>query len=310
MNRALAVLCLLTGVAHADSTAKLVERARLEIQPAGGRAIKQLTIDNPLGDVRVEGHDGATIQIESRKQGPDEEALDRLRISLVPNPDGTVRITTTADGGKEYKPLARGAVRIDLIIRAPRNARVEAAASSGALEVVNMDAGGDLDTASGKIDVRNVQGELSTHSVSGRTKLTQVFGSVDAQTLSSDLDLDTISGERLLATATKGKIAGRRIRSRHVELTTTDGKISFEGEAALRGRMILASMKGDIDVRLRRNGALVVRARGVKVDLGTAVKALTDGWVESQLGSLQRGEAPSIVELRSHRGIVRFAIAQ
>jgi hypothetical protein len=310
VKRVIAILCALCGVASADQLGNLVERARLEIQPAGGKPIKQITIDNPLGDVRVEGHDSVTIQIESRKQGPDEEALDRLRISLIPNPDGTVRIATTADGGKEVKPLSRGKVRIDLIVRAPRGARVEAASSSGTLEVVNMDAGGDLDTSSGKIAVQNVQGELSTHSVSGATKLSQVFGSVDAQTLSSDLDLDTISGERLFASVHKGKIAGRRVRSRHVELTTNEGKITFEGEVALRGKLIISSMKGDVDVRLRRNGAMIVRARGVKIETGTAVKALRDGWVEAQLGSLQRGESPSLVELRTHFGMVRFAIAQ
>ncbi|HEX2686947.1 MAG TPA: hypothetical protein VHN14_10035, partial [Kofleriaceae bacterium] len=130
------------------------ERSRLSIEPAG-HAITRLSIENPLGDVRVEGYDGSALQIETHKFAPDDDALDRLHISLVPNPDGTVTIRTTADGGKEVKPVARGAVRIDLVIRAPRDARVEAAVSSGTLEVVNMDAGGDLDTGSGAIWVRN-----------------------------------------------------------------------------------------------------------------------------------------------------------
>src|SRR5262245_49006913 len=167
------------------------ERSRLSIEPSG-HAIKRLQIENPLGDVKVEGYDGTAIQIETHKQAPDEDTLDRLHISLVPNPDGTVAIKTTADGGKEFRPVPRGAVRIDLVIRAPRDARVEAAVSSGALEVTNMDAGSDLDTGSGPIWVRNVQGEVLTHSISGRTRLAQGFGSVDAQTLSSDLGPDTI----------------------------------------------------------------------------------------------------------------------
>ena len=118
-----------------------------------------------------------------------------------------------------------------------------------------MDNGGDLDTASGRIDVRNVSGELSTHSMSGPTQLTQVFGSVDAQTLSSQIELDSIGGERLVASANDGKIAGRRVRSRHVELTTVNGMIVLEGETPLRGRLIVASMRGDINVRMRRSVA-------------------------------------------------------
>ncbi|MBA3821661.1 MAG: hypothetical protein H0X17_22445, partial [Deltaproteobacteria bacterium] len=289
--------------------ATIVERARLEIQPAG-RAIKQITIDNPLGDVRVEGYDGTSILIETRKSGPTDEALDRLRISLVPNPDGTVRIKTTADGGREVQPLPRAAVRIDLIVRAPRDARVEATSSSGTLEVLNMDAGGDLDTSSGRILVKNVAGELSTHSVSGATSLSQVFGSVDAQTLSSNLDLDSIGGERLVASVNRGTIAGRRVRSRIVELTTVDGNIVLEAESSLRGRLVVSSLKGNIDIRLRRNGVLVVRGRGTKVNLGATMQTRSDGWVETQLGQLVAGATPALVEMRSRHGMVQFAIIE
>jgi hypothetical protein len=289
--------------------ASVNERSRLSIEPSG-HAIKRLSIENPLGDVKVEGYDGTAIQIETHKQAPDEDALDRLHISLVPNPDGTVAIKTTADGGKEVKPVARGAVRIDLVIRAPRDARVEAAVSSGALEVTNMDAGSDLDTGSGPIWVRNVQGEVLTHSISGTTRLAQVFGSVDAQTLSSDLDLDTIGGERLVASVHHGRIDGRRVRARNIELTTTEGKIVLEAEAALRGRIVVSSFKGDVDVQLREHGGILLRARGTKVDLGAPTRAQPNGWVEASLGRRSSGIETALVELRAPRGTVTFAIIE
>jgi hypothetical protein len=301
----LAALAALAAPAAADPP--LIERARLELQPSG-RPFKKIEIDNPLGDVRVEGHDKATIEIETRKQGPTEEALDRLHISLTPNPDGTVRLTTTADGGREVRTLARGQVKLDLIVRAPRDARIEAASSSGTLEVHNMDNGGDLDTASGRIQVRNVSGELSTHSMSGPTELTQVFGSVDAQTLSSQIDLDSIGGEKLIASASDGKIAGRRVRSRHVELTTVDGTIILEGEIPLRGRLIVASTRGDINIRMRRTGAIIIRARATRVDLGAAqARTQPDGWIEAQFGQ-HTGVAASLIEMRSRVGSVSFGI--
>jgi len=286
------------------------ERARLSIEPAG-HPFTKLSIDNPLGDVKIEGYDGTAVQIESHKFAPDDESLDRLHISLVPNPDGTVTIKTTADGGKEVRPVMRKAVRIDLTIRAPRDAHVEASASNGALEVTNMDAGGDLDTASGPISVRNVQGELLTHSVSGMTRLVQVFGSVDAQTLASDLDLDTIGGERLIASVHRGRIDGRRVRARDVELTTTEGRIVLEAEAALRGHLVVSSFKGDVDVQLHRHGAVMVRAQGTKVDLGAPMRAQPNGWVESTFGQLGRiGTDAALVEIRSPQGSVRFAIIE
>jgi Putative adhesin len=290
------------------------ERARLSIEPAGP-AIKRLSIENPLGDVRVEGYDGTALQIDTHKFAPDEDSLDRLHISLVPNPDGTVTIKTTADSAKEARPVARSAVRVDLVIRAPRDARVEAAVSSGKLEVINMDAGGDLDTGSGPISVRNVQGELWTHSVSGMTRLTQVFGSVDAQSLTSDVDLDTIGGARLVASVHRGRIDGRRVRARDIELTTTDGSIVLEAEAALRGHLVVSSFRGDIDVQLRRHGGVVVRARGSKVDLGVPVRARPNGWFEAAIAATgpaalvgaALAEA-ALVELRAAHGNVKFSV--
>ena len=110
--------------------------------------------------------------VETWKDAPDEDTTHRPHVSPAPNLDGTVHISTTADGGREVKPAPRSAVHIDILIRAPRNTRIDAAVTSGKL-VINLDAGGELDTSSGPITVSNVAGELFTHSVSGKTSIVQ-----------------------------------------------------------------------------------------------------------------------------------------
>jgi putative adhesin len=309
----LLALLLATAPAFAQPKAppkpqEVDERTQFELQPAQ-HAFTKLAIDNPLGDVRIEGWDGTGMLIETHKHAPDRETVDRLGVTLVPSSDGTVRIATTAEGGREVRPVPRSQVRVDLIIRAPRSARVDAAVSSGKLEVRNMDGGAELDSSSGSINASNVQGELVTHSVSGPMTLAQVFGSVDAATVSSDVDLDSISGEKLVASASKGRIAGRRVRSRDVELTTTDGRIMLEAEAALRGHLVVSSLHGDVDVRIRRHGTLAVRARGVKVDLGAQQQVEHhDGWTQATLGT--HGDPAAMVELQSRYGMVQFAIIE
>ena len=131
---------------------------------------------------------------------------------------------------------------------------------------------------------------------------------VEAQTLASDVSLDTIGGERLVASANRGTIAGRRVRARVIELTTTEGTISLEGETSLRGRVVVATLKGDVDVRLRRQGAVTVRARGHKVNVGAGAITHPDGWVEVRYGQLAANARPALVELRSRYGMVQFAI--
>ena len=286
------------------------ERSRLEIAPSG-HAFTHLVVDNPLGNVAVEGYDGTSIQIETHKHAPDDDTLDRLRVSLIPSGDGTVRITSTADGGREVKSVARGAVRVDRVIRAPHNAHVEAGASAGKLDIANLDAGGDLDPASGPFSVCNVSGEVFTHSLTGVTRLQQVFGSVDAQAISADVDLDTIAGERLVATVDRGSIAGRRVRSHDIQLTTTDGRIQLEAELALHGQLSAASLNG----RRRRAPAPPRRGRRARARRegrprrGRRCRACspTAGARSRSARSTRRS---AMVELRSQRGNVQFVIVE
>lgn len=300
---------VLGAAANADPRPAVEERSRLEVQPSDA-SFRQVTLDNPLGDVRVEGYDGTAIVVETYKRAPDGGTIDRLRVSLIPSADGRLRIATGVVDGRDFRPVTRSQVRVDLVIRAPRNARIEASTAGGRLQVENMDAGGELDSSSGAIAITNVSGQLITHSVSGPTSLTQVFGSVDAATLWSDLVLDTIGGPKLVASATMGKIDGRRVRSQEIELTTTGGAIVVEAETSVRGHLVVSTLQGNIDVRVRRRGPVLVRARAAKVNLGPRVSEVQRqaGWSTAIVGS--RSDPAAVVELQSRYGVVQFAIVE
>ena len=81
--RSLCLACVVptfAALAHAEPTALIVQDGQLKLEPKG-RAYKKLTIDNPLGNIIIEGHDSTAIQIETRKMAPDEDSLARLRAS-------------------------------------------------------------------------------------------------------------------------------------------------------------------------------------------------------------------------------------
>ena len=286
------------------------EHAVVEIKPKPDHPFKQLAIENPLGDLRVEGYDGDSITVETWKYAPDEDTVGRLHVSLVPSPDGTVRLVTSVDGGREVKPAPRSAMHVDVLMRVPRTARVEAAVTAGKLSMANVDSGGDLDSSSGEIIVSNVAGELFTHTVSGHTSIVQAFGSVDAATVDSDVSLDTIGGEKLVASANEGRIDGRRVSSREIELTTTSGRIALEAELALHGHMLISSLHGDVDVRLRAHGPIMARARGVKVDFRNMPTTRQNDWVTAAIGRATGSDPMAMVELQSRFANVQFAIVQ
>jgi len=280
--------------------AGVYEDDRVDIAPAK-KPIAAVAIDNPYGDLRIEGHDGPGLVILSSKRAPNDETLDRLRVSLIPDPDGSVRIVTAID--PEGPPVARADVHIDLVIRAPHGARVDGRVRDGRLELVNMDAGAELDTARGTIRVENVSGPVFARSLAGDQRFAEVFGTVDAQAVAADLTLDTVRGDRLIASTHDGRIDGRRLRSRRVELRTTRGDITYDGEVQAGSAITVASVRGSVDVRLRAPGAIRVRtfAPTVAVRGGHAL----GGGVFAFGG----GPRPAEVQLRSRFGTVSFAVS-
>ena len=117
----------------ADGDGAVVERSELSVAPSK-KPIHAVSIDNPLGDVRIEGHDGTSVAITTIKHAPDAATLSRLRVTLVPDPDGTVRLTAALGDGRERPLAALGTIRIDLVVRVPRDARVEGRVGRGRLE--------------------------------------------------------------------------------------------------------------------------------------------------------------------------------
>jgi len=306
------------GSARADAPVSLpdgvFERAQVDVGPSR-KAIATVTVDNPLGDVRVEGHDGKNVQILAIKRAPDDDTLDRLRVSLVPDPDGAVRIVTAVDGGREAKPVPRSAVRIDLVIRAPRDAKVDARVRGGKLELVNMDAGGELDAGDGPIAVENVSGAVFARSLAGPQHFKTVFGTIDALAITADLDLDTVRGDALVASVHAGHIEGRRVSSKKVELRTTRGDITLDATPVAGGEMVIASLRGDVSVTLHGGIPVRVRASGARVTLppgGSSIAATAARPSEIDYGGVGAadGVAPTELELRSRFGAVRFAVVK
>ena len=89
----------------------------------------------------------------------------------------------------------------------------------------------------------------------------------------------------------------------------------LEAEAALRGHLVVSSFSGDVDVQLRRHGAVTVRAHGTKIDLGALAHnqaTQPDGWVEVAIGAVDSAALmeTALVEIRSLQGNVKFSIIE
>ncbi|MEZ4402106.1 MAG: hypothetical protein R3B06_18915 [Kofleriaceae bacterium] len=289
-----------------DGDGAVVERAELVIGP-GRHAIGGIAIDNVLGDVRVEGYDGDSVQVVAVKHAPDAAALARLRVTVVPDPSGEVRLSTSLAerGGKAAVALAT--VRIDLTVRVPRAATVTGRVATGRLEVRDLDAGADLDSSTGPIVVRNVAGSVFARSLDGSQRFEEVFGTLDSHAIDGDLSFDSVRGATLTAQAYAGDVSGRRVGSRQVRVSSIDGQIDLDAEAVAGGAVTVTSLRGAVAVRLHAPGGAAVRTRAGGRLVMPDGAGPSGRWVESQFGTVRSRAA---VRVESRFGDVSFSLVQ
>ena len=288
--------------------ASVVQRDAVEVSPARGVHIQLVDIDNRLGDVRIEGHDRDSISIIAVKRAPDAETMERLKVSLVPDPNGPVAIRTVLKAGQESRPIPAGSVRIDLVVLAPRQARIRAQVWKGRVAVKGVDNGAELVTDVGDIDVTQVSGSVSTQSGQGKHTFAQVYGAVDAQALEGDMELDLVRGARLAALVQSGNVIGRRLRVRDLSVHITRGSVRLEGEAVAGGHYSVASYWGNVEVKFSNRTAMRVRARSRTGEVALPARFRRhrgDGGLVT--GYAGGGRLPAEIDLRTRVGMITLA---
>ncbi len=292
-----------------SDTRGLYERSVVEVAPAANVALGLVHIDNRLGDVRIVGHDGPGVIIEAMKRAPNADTLDRLKVRLVPDPNGAINISTYLAMGAEARPIRAGSVRIDLVVRAPRTSRAVARVWNGRISLAGMEAGAELGSNVGDIEVRNASGTIITKSGRGAQRFNEVVGTVDAQGLAGNMDFQLIRGKRLDASVYKGNIVARNIRSRNVNLRTTRGDVRLRAQPVFGGLYYAASYYGNVEVTFARATAVKVWAKATRGKATIAgMRSRTRRSDRAVVGSHGSQRAPSMVRIQSGFGDIRFRL--
>lgn len=303
--QALGFLVALAGSARAD---EVFERDAVNVSAPPGVDISRVSVDNRLGDVTVRGHDHEGIVVHAFKRAPDDETLERLVVSLVPEPGGPVSIRTSLLAGLESRPIPAGAVEVDLVVLVPRSARVRAEVWNGSIEVEGVDNGAELAANEGEIDVKQVSGEVSTHIAHGPQELAEIFGAVDARGVESDLDLEEVIGSRLAASVYRGRVSARHVRVRELSVRTIHGSVRLEGTLLAGGHYRVSAYRGNLELRVRSEFGLRVMARSksgqVRLPKVLAARRAATGAFFGAYGS---GRSPAELQLTTGMGHITLA---
>src|SRR5207247_1142545 len=105
---------------------------------------ESIAIDQPLGQLALNGWDKPEVRIVAKKHAKDGAALDQLRVN-VEMEDGKIRIRTGVRVGDTFRSLPSShSAGIDLTVDAPRNAALRATTWAGDIDVSGFRAGAAL----------------------------------------------------------------------------------------------------------------------------------------------------------------------
>lgn len=147
----------------------------------------RIEIDNPNGNVEIEGWDKHSVDISGVKFASRERRLDDVRVDIRHTPD-SISIRTTQpsffySGGARY------------MIRLPRDAVIERIGSTnGNILLRNVGGPGSSETAhlrsvNGSIEAEHIRGAIEAETTNGRIELRDFVGACDAHTVNGSVDL-------------------------------------------------------------------------------------------------------------------------
>ena len=305
------VLALHAGARADDQGNFLVERDNVEIAPADAVKLLAIEVDNRIGDVTIEGRDGPGVSLAVIKRAPDAATLERLKVKLVPDPSGVIRVTAAVVlTGEEAQPLPTPLARVDIKLTVPRGVHLDVRAWNGKVSVTGVRGGLSLAANRADFEVTGVEGAVSTANTRGRQQIVDVKGEVSARNTFGDVVLDRVSGDSLEARVSEGGVVATHIRSRQVLITTTFGDILFRGELVAGGSYQISSHKGNVEVLV--GGAsfrLDAYSRDGTVDPQVELSDVARPEPGRLLGSFGGpGGRPAGLELRSILGDVRLGL--
>jgi len=227
------------------------------------RAGGTVKIKNVSGDIKVTGYDGDSVTVTGTKKGKNPEQVEIVDRSS----EGAVDI------GVEYPKCEWGCnASVDFEVRVPRSTNF------------SFD---KLSTASGDIDITDVQGNLSAGTASGDVTIKNASGSIKASSASGDVHVNNAMGEVNASTA-----------SGNVEVSIT----RLEGT----GNMRFSSASGDVRVSLPSNLDADVSLSTVSGDVKTdfPIEIQKDKWGAGSRANGKLGNGGRMVKLSSASGNV------
>jgi DUF4097 and DUF4098 domain-containing protein YvlB len=272
--RCAAVALLLASLAYAADNRK---EFKFSLTPNGNVAIS-----NANGPVSVKSGSGRQVLIVATTHSD--------KVAVEANQFGN-----RVDARTHIPDKSAGAdTRVEYEVTVPNDVDVTIHGGEGELRVEKMRSDVEIESESGKVDVREVSG-----------------GHVHVRTMSAPVSLSAVNNAHVEITTVSGDVTLKSVSGPFLNVNAGKGNILYDGDFAGAGEYTLLNNSGNIDVTVPPNASISLRAHSIRGSVEndfplTAIPGMStspNSQARSLMGTSNSGA--SSVDLRSFSGKIR-----
>lgn len=162
----------------------------------------------------------------------------------------------------------KGDQEFDIRIRAPHGSDADANVATARFTAVGRLGSVEVNSASGDVQVDDVEGALKVRSASGDVQVGAVSGRADVNTASGDVQVDSAVGGGTFRSASGDVLIGKA--AHEVKLNTASGDMQIGSIA--EGSVDVKSASGDVRIGIQPGSRLFVDARSLSGDTVSEVE--------------------------------------
>jgi hypothetical protein len=308
--------------------------ARAEFQEVASFAADSLTLENLIGEIRVEGG-GAEFRVQVDVRGGDA-SRESIRIEKKDGAAATLSVRFPLESERRYvyprlgrgskstfepgsglkKIFGAGRIKVsgsgsgmevwaDVTVTVPTNGSLRVRHGVGDVTVADVDGKIDVRVQSGAVSADGVRGELSVDTGSGRVEVADAEGPVNVDTGSGRVVLSGARGPEIEIDTGSGGVEAESVSCDLLSIDTGSGSVRA---AAIRARKVsIDTGSGSVELRLDETGDVDIDTGSGSITLELPADASARIEAETGSGGIRVGRT-GVELLRQERDEVAVKI--
>lgn len=258
-----------------------------------------ISVEGFNGGVEITPWDQATVDVSGVKHGPNQTAVDTLRVDFDRTPTSiSIHVVRPSD--------PRGNFGVRFAIKIPRGAILDRViTSNGEIRAADATGPARLKTTNGAVRVEKFHGDLDIQTSNAAVELEQIDGSVTAHSSNGHIRIDRLHGALDAETSNNSIKAALENPTRQTRAETRNGSIDLTFGSSLSYGVQAHTSNNSVTIHLTEPVNARLSAHTSNSEIDSEFEAHTSGNIRRNEFEGTIGSGGPLLDLSSSNGPIR-----